>query len=267
VLARFARRSLTPYTMEKWKIAVIATLLISLLGFGMYQQKTEDGPSVTQGTPAGTPLPSPYDGKVLPTWNFKTWSGQPVSLESLRGKPVLVEIFRIQCPHCQDAAPFMDGVQDRYGARGLKVIGIQSPGRFDDTSNPENSWPAVQTWMKRFGIKYPVAFDQGSKYFQGTIKDKIFGGNNEDMRWPTLLLLDKQGRVSMAHTGYSTDRPEDMTKILNVAVTLEKTFPGSKSTEENAASLVKWLSKYLPGVQGDEAMTKALTDEVVKRLK
>jgi thiol-disulfide isomerase/thioredoxin len=253
--------------MEKWKIAVIAALLLSLAGFGMYQQKQETSPLTVQSTPAGTPLPSPYIGKTLPPWNFKIWSGKPTSLESLRGKQVLVEIFRIQCPHCQDAAPFMDGVHSRYGPRGLTVIGIQSPGQFEDTSNPENKWTAVQAWSKQAGIKYPVAFDEGSKYFQGTIKKVIFGGNSDDMRWPTLLLLDKQGRVSMAHTGYSTERPEDMNKILGLAITLEKTFPGSKSIEENAASLVKWLSDYLPGVAGDDAMTKAMTDEVVKRLK
>lgn len=253
--------------MEKWKIAVIAALLLSLVGFGMYQQKVENTPTSTPDTQQGTPTPSPYLGKTLPAWNFKTWSGKPTTLASLRGKLALVEIFRIQCPHCQDAAPFMVGVQKRYGPRGLQMVGIQSPGNLTDSQNPENNWKAVQAWMKEFGINYPVAFDPGSKYFQGTIKDAIFGGKLEELRWPTTLLLDKEGKVIMGHNGYSTQDADDIAKIVEMAVNLEKVLPGKGTPQENAASLVQWLKDFLPNLAADDAMLKALTDDIAQRLK
>ncbi|RYG75578.1 redoxin domain-containing protein [bacterium] len=252
------------YKMEKWKIAVIAALLVSLVGFGWYSNQA---PPPQQGTPSGTPLPSPYLGKMMPAWNFKTWSSKPISLASLKGKPALVEIFRIQCPHCQDAAPFMASLKSRYAPRGLQMLGIQSPGAFKDAENPENKWSNVQTWMKEYGTNYPVAFDEGSKYFQGTIKTVIFKGNSDEMRWPTTLLLDKTGRISIAHTGFKTDDAQNITKTIDLAVGLEKALPGSKSPAENAASLVKWLKAFIPDLVGDANVEKALTDDIAQRLK
>jgi thiol-disulfide isomerase/thioredoxin len=250
--------------MEKWKIAVIAALLLSLIGFGIYQ---DNPPSAGSPVPSGTPKPLSYLGKTLPPWNFKTWSGQPVPLASLLGKPALIEIFRIECPHCQDAAPFMVEMVKRYGPRGLKFVAIQSPGDFKDLSNPENSWGNVQTWMKKFGINYPVAFDEKSNYFQGTLKKQLLNNDANQLLYPTILMLDKTGHISMAHTGFQPTKPDSMSNIIDMAVALEKAYPGKGSAQENAKSLVDWLRHQLPDLQVDGPLVKAMIDDIAQRLK
>jgi peroxiredoxin len=253
--------------MEKWKIAVIAALLLSLVGFGIYQQNEAERPPQTQGTPAGTPKPSSFIGQPLPAWNFKTWNGKPVSFESLRGKVSLVEIFRIECPHCQDAAPFMVALQKRYGARGLNIVAIQSPGDFKNAENPENSWKNVQAWIKENGINYPVAMDEQSKYFQGTIKEKIFKGDESQLLYPTTVLMDKTGKVIEAHTGYQPTQGESVEKIKEMLVRLEQLFPGPKSPVENAKDLVKWMGNFFPDFRVEGPLTKAIADDIAQQLK
>lgn len=248
--------------MEKWKITTIAALLLGLLGFGIFQQNQPPQALPTPGmTPAATPLPSPFLGKTLPPWNFKTWNSKPVPLASLGGKPAFIEIFRTGCSHCQDAAPFLAALEKRYRPRGLKMVSIQSPGDYKDSLNPENSWAEVKTWLAERKIESPVAFDEGSKYFQGTVKKQILGGDDKQLLYPTMLFTDKTGKVDFGQTGF------DMAKAITLGVEMERRFPTSSDAAKNAADLAKWLGQNLPGLQLDAPMEKALGDDIATRLK
>ncbi len=253
--------------MEKWKIATIAALLLSLIGFGMMQRNSEEQAANPEATPGGTPGVKPasatYLGKTPPPWNFKIWNSKPVSLASLQGKSALVEIFRTECPHCRDVAPFLAALNKRYGPRGLKIVSIQSPGDFKSAENPENSWPAVQTWLKNYGVTHPVAFDEGSQYFQGTVKKQILQDDPNKLLYPTIWLLDPSGKIDFAQTGHDTG------KAIALAIEIEKRFPtsSSNSAAQNAADLTKWLTSHMPELQADKAMAKALSDDIALRLK
>ncbi len=256
--------------MEKWKIATIAVLLMSLVGFSISQQNQAGKPAPTPA-PDAAPTPSPYLGKSLPAWNFKQWNAsKPIAASSLQGQTTLIEVFRTECGHCRDAAPLMAALDNRYGPRGLKIIGIQSPGTFDDAQNPENNWKAVQGWLKEHGIFYPVAFDEKSRYFQGTIQKQFLNDDPNKLSYPTMLIVGKDGKVAWAETGHDTS------KAIALAVELEKRFPTSKSPAQNAANLVKWLQGGIPDLQtwlannapGAPAdLLKAFTDDIESRLK
>jgi thiol-disulfide isomerase/thioredoxin len=218
---------------DKWKVIIAGLMVGVLLGWGAWnftrQNNTEvalaniapapdsSAPLTSTATPgfvppgsapSGYPAPSGFMppnatahliGKPLPSWNFPatawTNTSKPVSLESLRGSVTLVEVFRINCSHCQQAAPFMYAMQQNYIPRGLKIISIQSPVQ----SNPEeNDWKKVQYVVKDlWKLTYPVAFDANSKYLQ-----KLYLNNRDNMRWPTTLLLDRKGVVVYGHTGH-----------------------------------------------------------------
>lgn len=251
--------------MENWKIATIAALLLALLGFGIVQQNGDKyAANPANAAPTGAPTSAIYVGKTPPAWNFKTWSGAPTSLASLRGKFALVEIFRIECPHCRDAAPFLVALQKRYGPRGFKIVSIQSPGNIAAADNPESSWKNVQDWIKEFGIKYPVAFDGGSKYFQGTVQKQILKGDASKLLYPTLWLVDPSGKIVFSQTGHDTER------AIALALELERRFPttpaASDSPRRNGADLAKWLTAQLPEIQADKVMSKALGDDLGLRL-
>ena len=250
--------------MEKWKIATLAALFLALMGFGIAQQNSDKKAAMQGATPAETPVSSIYIGKTPPDWNFKNWNSAPISLASLRGKIALVEIFRTQCPHCQEATPFMVALQKRYGPRGLKIVAIQSPGQYSDATNPENDWAKVQTWLKENKVTYPVAFDQGSKYFQGTLLKQILKGDTKKVLYPTMWLLDPTGKITWAQTGHDTG------KAISLAVELERRFPttnlNSEAARTNGADLAKWLKSHLTELEADETQSKAFGDDLGLRL-
>ena len=259
--------------MEKWKLGIIGLLLLGLVGYGVSQQKSAgDAPTFagnslvdSTGNTAQTP---PAENKVagfigqnlggdkLPAWsNLGPWDNtkSAIAIDSLKGKPALVEFFRINCSHCQEAAPFLEMLYKRYQPRGLKMVAVQTPGDYKDPENEETQWPKVQAWVKAAGITYPVAMDKNSAYFQGKLKGTTY---------PTTMITDANGKVVEAHTGYDT------AKAVNLAVELEKLLPGAGTPRQRAQDLAKFLRPIMYGnAPVSAAIEKSLVDDLEQRLK
>ena len=254
--------------MEKWKLVVIALLLLGLVGYGVSQQQSPQ----SAATPTGTNAPSGSGAAVkenkvadfvgqklasakLPEWpNLGPWDNtkQAIPLGSLKGKPTLIEFFRINCSHCQDAAPFMEMLYKRYHPRGLNMVAVQSPGNYKDPTNEETQWPKVQDWIKAGGLTYPVAMDKDSAYFQGTIKGTTY---------PTVMVANADGTIVGAHTGH------DVEKGIDLAVELEKLLPGAGTPRQRAQDLAKFLRPFMYGnMPVSEALEKSFVDDLEKRL-
>lgn len=193
--------------MDKWKIVVIVLLLGALGGYGWQQQNAAlTPPTPDQSTPA-TPSPTPVNiklqglmSKTPPAWNIPAplWinTPAPISLASLKGSVAIVEFWRIGCGHCREAAPFLTKMYAQYKPRGLKMVALHSAGAIDDPQNPENNWNVVKATTKELGITYPVASDEKGRLFK-----EAYGGTT----YPTLLILDRAGKVVFIQTG---DTPE-----------------------------------------------------------
>jgi len=236
--------------MEKWKLAVIAALLCSFAGFGWFSQsKTPVTPTVF--TP---PAPSKYDGQTVPSLaSIKTWANTktPVDFSTYRGHPILFEVFRTQCPHCQDAAPFFVQLHARYAPRGVEFLAVQSGATSSDPKWPENSWPDVQAWIKDKGYTWPVGFDPNYVWFQ-----KSFG---KGVLYPSIFLLDKNGKVVFFQSGH-TDA-----KAMDLAVQLERIAPGNAATPQRAADLVDWVTSANRSAPDPQTKT-ALQDDIASYL-
>src|SRR5690606_29511994 len=94
-------------------------------------------------------------GKPAPELNIpaKYWANtndEPITLEQLKGEVVLLEFWRATCPHCKDASPFITSLSEKYGAQGLRVIGIHSPGSNPDPNFIENKWDDVKNLLKEW---------------------------------------------------------------------------------------------------------------------
>lgn len=248
--------------MEPWKIGVIAALVLGLGGYGLLSQSQENAAPLPT---AGQSQTAPEDNKAahfigqtlgdqIPAWKQQVGPWQntkaPVAVGTLKGKPALVEFFRINCSHCQDAAPLMEALYKRYQPRGLKMAAIQSPGNFKDPENEETKWSNVQGWAKQRNLTYPIGFDKNSQYFQGTLKGNYY---------PTTMITDANGKVVYAQTGH------DDKKAIRLALELEKQFPGQGDFAARGRDLAKFLAPFL-GITGNQALIKALSDDLTQRL-
>lgn len=149
-------------------------------------------------------LPDPYtltratsDGKV--GLQFPDAAGKQVTLEDprLRGKVVAVQILGTWCPNCVDETRFLVPWIRANRARGVEVLGIAFEQE-DDAAFAARTLPRYQAF---YGIDYPLVFGGGL--------DKASAGArlpwlNEVVAYPTLVLLDRQGRVREIYTGFSS---------------------------------------------------------------
>ena len=206
--------------MEKWKAIVVMLLVGGLVGYGAFQSKratqVEEAPlgQTNVNNPSGPITPNQeiqkFVGKPLPAWNIpsKYWinTAKPLNPSDFKGYVTILEFFRINCSHCQFAAPALKKLGETYAAQGLKVVSIQSPGMKDPA---ENRWTKVAQVSKGdFGFTHPVAFDEKSVLFQTAYKGRLY---------PSMFLMDRKGIVVFAQTGFD-DKKE---ALLRAAVQRE----------------------------------------------
>jgi peroxiredoxin len=107
-----------------------------------------------------------------------------VDLYDFRGKPVIVEFMKTDCPHCAAFASVLQKVRQKYGDR----VGIIS------IANPPDTTATVAKYVQGHGIDYPVVFDAGQAAYSYVRK------GNFDL--PQVYLIDGNG-IIFNHYGYS----------------------------------------------------------------
>ena len=113
-------------------------------------------------------------------------NSEPLKLKDLRGRVVLIDFWTFGCINCRNTLPFVKSWDDRYREKGFTVIGVHSP-EFDEERKVEN----LRHQVSSLGIRYPVVTDND---YQTWNAYKVEA-------WPTVFLLDKQGRIRWMHVG------------------------------------------------------------------
>jgi len=153
------------------------------------------------------PDPSRYTSVKDPTtpfqFAFPDLSGKTVSETDarFRGKVVILAIGGSWCPNCHDEAPFLSEVYRDYRARGLEIVGLM----FENDPDPKVSGARVQSFIKRYGVEYPMllAGTMQPSPTTKTINDALpqivnFGA------YPTTIFLGRDGRVRSVHAGFAS---------------------------------------------------------------
>jgi len=116
---------------------------------------------------------------------LNTVGGEPLTLEDLRGRVVLVEFWTFACGNCQRTLPFLRRVHQRYQP-GFTVVGVHTP-EFQFERSAQN----VERAVREQGLEYPVGLDNDYAAWNAY-------GNRY---WPTLYLLDGAGEVRHTQIG------------------------------------------------------------------
>jgi thiol-disulfide isomerase/thioredoxin len=74
------------------------------------------------------------------------------TLESLRGKPVVVEFWATWCPPCVKSTPHLVELHEKHADSGLTILGIHASRGAGDREE-------IGTFLERYGIEYPIGLD------------------------------------------------------------------------------------------------------------
>lgn len=107
-------------------------------------------------------------------------SDNPVSVEALRGKVVLLDFWSYSCINCQKTLPVIQQLHDTYKGHGLAVVSIHSP-EYAFEKETRN----VQSSVDEFSLTFPVGIDSNLETWKAY----------ENAYWPSLHLADAQGQV------------------------------------------------------------------------
>ena len=129
----------------------------------------------------------PVLGKAPDFTGISRWlNSNPLTMESLKGKVVLVDFWTYSCINCIRTLPHVTGWYDTYKDQGFVVIGVHAPEfAFEKETNN------VADAIKQYGIHYPVAQDN----------DLATWSAYNNQYWPAEYLIDAQGNVRETHFG------------------------------------------------------------------
>jgi thiol-disulfide isomerase/thioredoxin len=147
------------------------------------------------------PDPSRYTSVKDPTvpfrFSFPDLTGKMVSNTDaqFKGKVVLLTIGGSWCPNCQDEAPFLVDLYKEFHSQGLEIVGLM----FEADAEPALARPRVQTFIKRFGIPYPMLLAGTPDDISQKMPQLVnFGA------YPTTIYLGRDGRVRSVHAGFAS---------------------------------------------------------------
>lgn len=120
-------------------------------------------------------------GSVAPGIELTDLDGNPLSLEALRGRPVIVNFWASWCAPCLEEFPLLREALERHEADGLAVVGVV----FKDRS------AAARAFIERTGATWPSAMDPGERVADAYT---ILGP-------PETYFIGRDGRIVARHIG------------------------------------------------------------------
>ena len=135
------------------------------------------------------------EGTQAPDWALPSLAGDTVRLADLRGQVVLLDFFYKACAPCAAAMPALQNLHEKYKDRGLVLLGI------DPVDDPVDDQMA--DFLAKRNVSYTILFSNRNLPLAYSV-----------YAYPTLFLLDRQGRVVTSIMGFSEEMESEVEQLL-----------------------------------------------------
>jgi peroxiredoxin len=123
-------------------------------------------------------------GTKAPEFELKAMDGRRFVLrDELASGPVVLAFFKVSCPVCQYAFPFLERLERAYGHTGVRIIGVS-----------QNDPKKTAAFTKEFGVTFPVLLDDADTY----PVSNAYGLTNV----PTLFWIAQDGEIEVSSVGW-----------------------------------------------------------------
>ncbi|HMG35283.1 MAG TPA: TlpA disulfide reductase family protein [Blastocatellia bacterium] len=130
------------------------------------------------------------DLKSLPAMNLQDLKGKRVSTDIFKGKVVVLDFWATWCGPCIAEIPSLNKLQDKYAARGLKIVGVTlASGELKE----------VKPLIARNGMKYTVLMGDDNQAYDFNI-----------MGFPTTFLVTKDLKIFRKYIGSGPRKTEQL---------------------------------------------------------
>lgn len=143
---------------------------------------------------AGSKTLSP--GTAAPSFTLATRAGN-ISLDSLRGKVVLVDFWASWCIPCRMSFSWMSEMDRTYADKGLTIIAVN----LDKTREPADAF------LEKSPARFTVAFDPSGKTAEAY---KVAA-------MPSSFLIDRKGTITHVRVGFDAKQNGDVESLIKEA--------------------------------------------------
>lgn len=167
--------------------AVVLVLVAAIVW--AFQANEADGPGASTrvdfgGRAGGV---APQVGQVAPDFTLTTIDGKNISLNSFRGKVVLLNFFATWCPPCRAEMPDLQASYADLQSKGFEIVAVDL----------QEDQPTVSGYAKSLGLSFTILLDRNATVFgqyhitglptsyfidkDGTVRDYTIGGLNKKL--------------------------------------------------------------------------------------
>jgi peroxiredoxin len=155
--------------MNRNRLTRAAVLLGGVLALGM---------AARSGAQDAAPQPA-----KAPDFALKNVDGKMVRLSDFKDKVVILDFWATWCPPCRQELPHFIELQEKYGSRGLAIVGVSV-----DQGGAKVVKPFAQSWK----INYPML-----------LADARVGDAYGGVQYlPTTFIIDRKGQIVKRLVGY-----------------------------------------------------------------
>src|SRR5271156_795201 len=132
----------------------------------------------------GRPMAALTSGAQAPDFELKAMDGKRFVLhEELAHGPVVLAFFKVSCPTCQYALPFLERLERAYGHQGVRLTGVS-----------QNDPKHTAAFTKEFGVTFPVLLDDTETY----PVSNAYGLTNV----PSIFWIAQDGEIEVSSVGW-----------------------------------------------------------------
>jgi peroxiredoxin len=118
-----------------------------------------------------------------PGFTLQSSTGEQVSLESLKGKVVMVNFWATWCVPCRQEMPHLQALYERYGNLGFELLAVNVE---------KNNAEGARKWLEETPVTFPVLLDGNNQV------SKLY----KVQTMPSTVLIGRDGTMRFIHHGY-----------------------------------------------------------------
>jgi thiol-disulfide isomerase/thioredoxin len=172
-------------------LSVLWISVVPALSMALSPAPALAGSDPTEAAPQSAARPAP-------AFSLPTPDGRLVSLDSLRGKVVLLDFWASWCGPCARSFPWLSSLRARYAGKPFEIVGV----------NLDKKRAAADAFLADHPVPFVIAFDPSGETAEAFQVSAM----------PTTIVLGPAGNILYKHTGFDPKKTGPLEAVIEKEV-------------------------------------------------